>query len=187
MNIILTGLRGTGKTSIGRRLAKALRRRAYDTDALIERQVGEPIQTYVARQGWNAFRDVEHRVICDVARQREAVISTGGGALTYERNVKVLKPTGVIVLLAADPAILARRLARSYARPPLTPEKTLEAEMQALWREREPLYRAVCNVVFRVDVDTADEGGDFREKVAALIAVLRPYIRTDSAAASRAP
>ena len=186
-NIILTGLRATGKTSLGRLLAKRLRRPFFDTDLLIGQQVGEPIQAYVARRGWDAFRDVEHRVICEVARQREAVISTGGGALTYARNVTVLKPTGVIVLLAADPAILARRLEHSYARPPLTGEKSLEAEMRTLWREREPLYRKVCDVVFRVDPETPDAGADLRRKIAALLAILRQYIQTHPGDASRAP
>jgi len=181
MNIILTGLRGTGKTSIGRRLARALHRPFYDTDVRIEQRIGEPIPSYVIRQGWEAFREVEHGVICEVAREREAVISTGGGALTYERNVRTLKPTGVIVLLAADPAILARRLARSYARPPLTAEKSVEAEMRTLWREREPLYRQVCDVVLRVDAETGDAGEDVRAKVGSLIALLRPYILTDCA------
>ena len=120
MNLILTGLRGTGKSSIGRRLARVLRRPFFDTDLLIEQQIGEPISQYVGRLGWDAFRDLEHQVICQVARQRAAVISSGGGALTFARNVEVLKPSSIIILLAADPAKLAKRLERSYARPPLT-------------------------------------------------------------------
>lgn len=181
MNIILTGLRGTGKTSLGRFLADRLGRPFFDTDRLIEQQVGESIQQYVTRLGWDEFREIEHQVICNVARQQDAVISTGGGALTYERNVGVLKPTGVIVLLAAEPAVLARRLERSYARPPLTDEQSLEAEMRALWTQRQPLYRQVCDVVFRVDAETADVGADVRQKGAALLTVLQPYIHAGAA------
>ncbi len=59
MNLILTGLRGTGKTSIGRRLALALRRPFFDTDQLLEQHIGEPIAQYVSRLGWEAFREVE--------------------------------------------------------------------------------------------------------------------------------
>ena len=176
MNLILTGLRGTGKTSIGRRLAMVLRRPFFDTDLLIEQQIGEPIPRYVGRLGWDAFRDIEHQVICQVARQREAVISSGGGALTFARNVEVLKPSGIIILLAADPVKLAKRLERSYARPPLTDQPDLEAEMCALWTQREPLYREVCDVVLGVDAETDDEEADVQGKVSALLTMVRPYL-----------
>ena len=176
MNLILTGLRGTGKSSIGRRLAIALRRPFFDTDLLIEQQIGEPIPQYVGRLGWDAFRDLEHQVICQVAHQRAAVISSGGGVLTFARNVEVLKPGSIIVLLAADPVKLAKRLERSYARPPLTDQPNLEAEMCALWTQREPLYRKVCDVVLDVDAETADEEADLQDKVSTLLTMLRPYL-----------
>jgi shikimate kinase len=176
MNLILIGLRGTGKTSIGRRLAVALQRPFFDTDQLIERRIGEPIAQYVGRLGWEAFREIEHQVICQVAGQQDAVISPGGGALTYARNVEVLKPSGIIILLAADPVRLAKRLEHSYVRPPLTDEQSLEAEMRALWTLREPLYRRVSDVVFRVDAETDDEEADYRAKVSALRAMLRPWL-----------
>ena len=176
MNLILTGLRATGKSSLGRHLAMVLRRRFFDTDRLIEQQIGEPIAQYVDRLGWDAFRDLEHQVICQVARQRDAVISTGGGALTYACNVEALKPDGVIILLAADPVTLARRLERSYVRPPLTDQPNLEAEMSMLWTQREPLYRQACDLVFRVDAETDDEAADIHAKVSALLAMLRPFL-----------
>jgi shikimate kinase len=176
MNLILSGLRGTGKSSIGRRLAIVVRRPFFDTDLLIEQQIGEPIPQYVGRLGWDAFRDLEHQVICQVAHQRAAVISSGGGVLTFARNVEVLKPSGIIILLAADPAKLAKRLERSYARPPLTDQPNLEAEMCALWTQRESLYRKVCDVVLDVDAETADEEADLQGKVSTLLTMLRPYL-----------
>ncbi len=176
VNLILTGLRGTGKTSIGQRLATTLRRPFFDTDQLIEQQIGEPIPQYVGRLGWEAFRDIEHQVICQVARLYDVVISPGGGALTYARNVRVLKPGGIIILLAADPLRLAKRLERSHLRPPLTDEPDLEAEMRALWRQREPLYRGVCDVVLRVDAETDDVEADLDTKVSTLLVMLRPFL-----------
>jgi shikimate kinase len=176
MNLILTGLRGTGKSSIGRRLAQALGRPFFDTDRLIEQQIAEPIPHYVCRQGWDAFRELEHQVICHLAHQQGAVISSGGGTLTFARNVEVLKPNGLIILLAADPVTLAKRLERSYARPPLTDQPTLEAEMCALWTQREGLYRRVCDVVLDVDAETADEDADLERKVSTLLTRLRPLL-----------
>jgi shikimate kinase len=176
MNLILTGLRGTGKTSIGRRLALALRRPFFDTDLLIEQHIGEPIPQYVGRLGWEAFRDIEYQVICQVARQQDTVISPGGGALTYGRNVEVLKPNGIIIWLAADPIKLARRLERSHVRPPLTDEPNLEAEVCALSAQREPLYRKICDLIFHVDAETDDEEADFHGKVSALLTILRPFL-----------
>lgn len=176
MNLILTGLRGTGKTSIGRRLAATLRRPFFDTDQIIEQEVGEPIPRYVERLGWEPFREVEHRVIARLAQQRGAVISTGGGALTYARNSAALKSGGVVILLAANPVRLARRLERSYSRPPLTQEGSLEAEMCALWRQREPIYRQVCDVVFPVDAETDVEEADLQAKVSSLLILVRPYL-----------
>jgi shikimate kinase len=179
MNLILMGLRGTGKTSIGRRLALALQRPFCDTDELIEQRLGEPIAQYVSRRGWEAFREIEHQVVCQVARLVDAVISTGGGALTYERNVAVLKARGVLILLAAEPLTLVRRLERSYARPPLTAESGVEAEVRALWAERAPLYRQVCDVELCVDAETGDEEADLHGKVVALLDMLRPFLDED--------
>jgi shikimate kinase len=189
MNLILIGMRGTGKTSIGRRVAMRLRRRFFDTDQLVEEELGEPLSRYVDRRGWEPFREVEHRVICRVAQQRDAVISTGGGALTYARNVDALKPSGLVVLLAADPLTLSRRLQRSYARPPLTAERSLEAEMCSLWRQREPLYRGVCDVVLDVAPETDDEEADLQAKVSSFIALVQPYLvhEVDHASCGRGP
>jgi shikimate kinase len=179
MNLILTGLRGTGKTSIGRRLALVLQRPFFDTDQLIEQHIGEAIAPFVGRMGWEAFREVEYQVLCQLGQLQNAVISTGGGALTYDRNVAVLKPTGLVILLAAEPLALARRLVRSYVRPALTTEDSLEAEVSALWASREPLYRKVCDVVLQVDGETLDEEADMRLKVAALLDLLRPLLGED--------
>ena len=153
-----------------------LRRPFFDSDLLIEQQTGEPIPRYVEQWGWDAFRDLEHQVICQLACQQRAVISSGGGALTFARNVEVLKPSGLIILLAADPVKLAKRLKRSYARPPLTDQPDLEAEMCALWAQREPRYRAVSDVVLGVDAETDDAEADLQGKVSALLTMVRPYL-----------
>jgi shikimate kinase len=86
-----------------------------------------------------------------------------------------------VVLLAADPVMLARRLERSHPRPPLTQEPNLEAEMCALWRQREPIYRRVCDVMLGVDAQSDDEEADFQAKVSGLLVLLRPFLARESA------
>jgi shikimate kinase len=71
---------------------------------------------------------------------------------------------------------LAKRLERSYTRPPLTDQPTLAAEMCALWAQREPLYRAVCDIVLDVEAETAAEEADLQGKVLTLLTMLHPYL-----------
>lgn len=178
MNIILTGLRGTGKTSIGRRLAELLSRSFVDTDTLIKEETGLTVQDIVTQQGWEGFRDLEHRVACRVATLQNAVISTGGGMLTFERNRAVLKPSGIVVLLYASPARLAQRIQRQAGygdRPRLTNQANLEAEFHELWREREVAYREVSDLIFSVEEETENELLDIETKAQRLKDLLKKH------------
>ncbi|RMF88644.1 MAG: shikimate kinase [Nitrospinota bacterium] len=179
MNIILTGLRGSGKTSIGQRLAELLSRPFIDTDTLIKAEAGMSIQEFVAQKGWEAFRDLEHEITRRIATCQDVVISTGGGLLVFERNRRLLKPSGIVVLLYASPAILARRVEQQEGygdRPPLTDQKSLVEEFQAIWQEREPLYRKVSDLIFPVEEETSDFRQDIERKARQLQAVLAPYL-----------
>lgn len=160
MNIILMGLRCTGKTSTGRRLAEMLGAPFTDTDELIERRTGRLISRIVAEKGWPAFRAEEKAVIRELAGAGRSVIALGGGAVCDAENVEVLKTNGVFVLLSARPEAIAARMAgdekRGAERPSLTGAPSV-TEIQAVMAEREPLYRRLADIVIDTTKITADQ------------------------------
>ena len=119
MNIILTGFMGTGKTSVGRRLAKRLGWRFTDVDELIESGAGVSIAEIFSKRGEPVFRRLEQRHLSRVMRGDHQVIATGGGAFIDPENARRLKACGTVVCLTAQPKAIASRLGRRLARRPL--------------------------------------------------------------------
>jgi shikimate kinase len=134
--IVLTGMRGVGKTTYGKQLAKRFKAKCIDTD-----------QSLTFRGDWRQFRDQEHVVVKRVAQTTNTIISTGGGTLMYPRNFKLLKQH-YIVLLTAPLSILKKRLSKQTHRPALTKGKTVTQELAAVWKERQPTYLAVADNVY---------------------------------------
>lgn len=110
-NIVLIGLMGSGKTTVGRILAVRLQREFYDTDEMVERETGQTVSEIFAVEGQRRFRALESEAIRAVAALRGRVIAVGGGAVTVPANVTHLRATGDLVWLDADPAELAARCA----------------------------------------------------------------------------
>ena len=130
-NIILVGMPGCGKSTVGRRLAEALGRPFVDTDAMIEEAAGRPIPEIFATDGEEVFRTLETEAIRQAGMMSGAVIATGGGAVTRERNYAPLSQNGRIVFLSRDPDKLP------ISGRPLSQSKT----PAVLYAERLPLYR----------------------------------------------
>jgi len=141
--IVLTGFRGTGKTSVGRILADRLVVPFFDTDTLVERQAGMPIPEIFRRHGEVRFRALEREVIASL-RGVEGVISTGGGAVCDPANVADLRWHGMVFLLSAAPAVIHERIAGSD-RPELTDLSPAE-EVQALLARRKEAYLGAADV-----------------------------------------
>jgi len=150
MNIILTGYRGCGKTTVGRIAAEKSGRPFFDTDAMIQERLGKTIREIVADGGWEAFRALERSAVEELAGREGCIIALGGGAVLYEENVKALKGNGFFIWLTADAATIAGRLRSDGAsddqRPSLSGTGTV-AEIEILLREREPVYRQVADRV----------------------------------------
>lgn len=143
MNIILCGFMGSGKTVVGGELAKIMGRKFVDTDELIEAQQGVAIKAIFATHGEDYFRDLEFECCKEVAQMKNCIVSTGGGALTFQRNADALKQGGKIVFLDADFDVICDRIGNSSTRP-LFQDKV---KAKALYDERKSKYLAAADYV----------------------------------------
>lgn len=147
MLIGLIGLPGSGKSSVGRQLAKRLGVVFVDSDTVIEERIGEPIRSFFDREGEARFRDVEEQVIAELcASGAQGVLATGGGAVLREANRRVLRASGTLVYLRANPDELQRRL-RNDTQRPLLQGVDARAKLRELYAQRDPLYREVAHFV----------------------------------------
>ena len=146
MNIIFVGLPGSGKTTIGRQLARRLGVPFVDSDHVIEERLGCSIREYFAREGEDAFRDVEQTVLDDLSRDHRGVLSTGGGAVLREANRRHLHERGHVIYLRTSPEDVYRRLRHDTVRPLLQVEDPL-TRLRALYEARDALYRDAANFV----------------------------------------
>ena len=149
-NVILIGARGSGKTTVGRRLAGRLGWSFVDTDEQIVSAVGMPIREFFEQEGEPAFRRHERAAIARAVRGRAQVIAVGGGAVLDAANRAALRKAGVCIWLAAPATVLWRRIRAdrrtARTRPPLTAHRGL-AEVRHLLAERRPLYAALAQHV----------------------------------------
>jgi shikimate kinase len=154
VNLVLIGYRASGKTVTGRELAARLSRPFVDTDVLVIREAGAPVSEIVQKDGWERFRDLESRVIRRVASSDGQVVSTGGGAVLREENVRRLRAGGWIVWLKACEEILRLRMEadveNTERRPALEGESPVE-EIAGVLRGRTPFYRKAGH--FHLDTD----------------------------------
>jgi shikimate kinase len=135
-NLILTGFMGTGKTTIGKRIAALTGRPFIDTDDEIVRRVGKSIPAIFRDDGEPAFREHERRLCRALTHTHGLVISTGGGMLVNVENRAALAETGLIVCLEASPEVIEARLSASSDRP-------LAANWRELYAQRRAAYAAI--------------------------------------------
>lgn len=149
--VVLVGLMGAGKSSIGRRLAQRLNVAFVDADAEIESAAGTSISDIFARHGEQAFRDGERRVIARLLERAPHVLATGGGAFMDEETRAHVRQHGISVWLRASLDTLVRRLEKSHQQRPLLAKGDLRTNLATLMDTRYPTY-AQADVV----VDTGE-------------------------------
>jgi shikimate kinase len=139
---------GSGKSTVGRHVARHLALPFVDTDHLIEQRIGCSIREYFELHGEPAFRDVEAQVVDEAtAPAQSRVIATGGGAVLREANRNVLRSRSTVMYLRATPEDLARRLRHDTHRPLLQGGGDALKRLRALFQERDPLYRRTAHYV----------------------------------------
>ncbi len=156
MNIVLIGMRGSGKTVVGKLLAESLGKRFIEMDELIEQRAGLSIPDIVDRYGWEIFRDLEEEVTHDVARRNNIVNATGGGVVTREQNIQELKKKGKLVWLQASLDTLLKRIGNDESRPSLT-GKSLPEDTAAVLAKRRPIYEQVADFIIDTNGKTPAE------------------------------
>jgi shikimate kinase len=144
--IVLVGMMGAGKTSVGKRLAEALGLPFFDADEEIERAAGRTIPEIFDQRGEAEFRDGERRVIARLLEQPAHVLATGGGAFVDPDTRALVARHAISIWLKASPEVLARRVARKNTRPLLRGQDPREV-LQALLDKREAAYRQADLVV----------------------------------------
>ena len=146
MLISLVGMPGGGKSTVGRHLARNLKRRFVDADVEIEHRIGCPIRVYFEREGEARFRDIEQEVLADLVSRGDAVVATGGGAVLRDANRRALRAGSTVVYLRSAPEELFRRLRHDTHRPLLQVADPMR-KLRDMYAERDPLYRSTAHFV----------------------------------------
>lgn len=143
--IALVGLPGSGKSTVGRQLARRLGLPFSDSDHVIEQRIGCSIRSFFDREGEAAFRDIEEKVIAELC-VGDGVLATGGGAVLRPANRERLRAAGQVFYLRSQPEDVFRRVRHDNARPLLQVADPLQ-RLRDLFAERDPLYRETAHFI----------------------------------------
>ncbi|MCF7530492.1 shikimate kinase [Neisseria lisongii] len=149
-NLILIGLMGAGKSTLGKQAAQALGRPFYDSDQEICACSGVSIPTIFELEGEQGFRNRETAVLKKLTALENIVLATGGGAVLREENRSLLRQSGIIVYLHAEPETLLERTRHDTNRPLLQVNDPLAA-LQDLYRRRDSIYREAAHIIIESD------------------------------------
>lgn len=145
-NILLIGMMGAGKTTIGKLLANLLGRTFLDSDREIQRRTGVDIPVIFEIEGESGFRRREAEVLTDLLQRRDIVLATGGGAVLQRENRELLKRSGTVIYLKAAVDDLWRRTRQDRNRPLLQTSDPRQRLLE-LYAQRDPLYRETAHII----------------------------------------
>jgi len=144
--LALVGMPGSGKSTVGRQLARKLGCPFVDSDHVIEQRLGCSIKEYFEQQGEAAFRDIESQTLEDLTREFVGVLATGGGAVLREHNRALLRERATVCYLRVSPEEIFRRLRHDRQRPLLQVADPL-AKLKELFTQRDPFYQETAHYV----------------------------------------
>ena len=156
--VFLIGFRATGKSSVGRELARILGCSFIDLDDRIEAEAGATIAEIVEKEGWDHFRQLEKQALQDVLENdKKSVVACGGGIVLHPELMEEAKKNSVVVWLTAPIDVMRKRIlsdSRSATRRPSLSGEKVEMEIEKVFRERMPLYEKFSHF----EIDTFEKG-----------------------------
>ncbi|MBT6069234.1 shikimate kinase [Candidatus Peregrinibacteria bacterium] len=176
MNIVLIGMRGSGKSAIGRKIAEILSYNFLDLDEVLTTTLNKNIAQIVEEKGWPYFRQEEAKVCELISQKNNAVIATGGGIVLNKENIKNLKKNGVIILLNCDLETLKNRRKNQAAdreNRPLLKGPNITTEIEKVWEERKPLYTSAADIIFDANEESSKKTDDLEKKALKIIEVMK--------------
>lgn len=174
-NIALIGFMGTGKTAVGRALARRLGKEFIELDPLIEKKAGKTIPRIFSEDGEIAFRELEIAAIKEIASRKNAVIACGGGVVLNRINIDRLRKEAVTIYLAASPKVILRRILKDAEERPLLNVADPAQTLTELLRFRKPFYERAADITVNTSrlsiegvvnqiIARLEDYGDFRLK-----------------------
>ncbi len=153
-NIGIIGFMGTGKTSVGKALARQIGMHFEDSDDMVEQMAGKQVSRIFAENGEEYFRHLESLAVRDLCQRKHHVLSFGGGVLFSQENIEHIRRVSKVILLKASPLTIHERLLRDNSRPLLETENERLRAIIDLMRLRENLYARACDI--EIDTDGKD-------------------------------
>lgn len=156
MNLYLSGMIGSGKTTIGRALSSRLNLGFRDLDQEMDQHLGYSFHKLVAEEGWLAFRELEYSICKNFARDRGVIVCLGGGTIRYEWNRDLFRDTGLVVHLEANEDTIIERVQQAD-RPRVNPGTDLKEDVYRMWAMYADRYRSAADIIYRTDEKSLDE------------------------------
>jgi shikimate kinase len=147
---------GSGKTTVGKRLAQQLQLQFYDLDREMDRILGYSFHELVQQEGWLAFRELEYSICKRFAKLDSAIICLGGGTVRYEWNMDVIAGSGLVILLTAALEELIRRVKKAD-RPRVNVGTSVEEDIRMIWEKSRHKYFRAADIVYTTDQKSIDE------------------------------
>ncbi len=154
MNLFLTGYRCSGKTTIGKSIARTIDWSFVDSDLLAIKESGKSIQDIIDTQGWDAFRRMERSALKQICANDRQVVATGGGVVLDDANIKAMQASGMVIWLDAGAETIQKRMLQDKStenfRPALTDKGRME-EIEDMLLQRRPYYESASDFAIQTD------------------------------------
>lgn len=163
MNIYLSGMIGSGKTTIGKKLALDLNIPFYDLDKEMDRILGYSFHKLVEEKGWLEFRELEYSICKTFSGIDRSIIGLGGGTVRYKWNIDALKGSGLIILLDTPLDELIKRVSISD-RPRVNPSTTIAEDIELMWGAHKDKYYTSADIIYKTKNKSLEtEVGEIKE------------------------